>query len=67
MIRILEQDVKSQSPENGSQHCKDPGGPGRRPLAGAAGSQSPENGSQHCKPPVCPPHWRGPGSPVAIP
>ena len=22
MIRILEQDVKSQSPENGSQHCK---------------------------------------------
>ena len=42
----------SQSPENGSQHCK----PGTRLAAELSAifpaSQSPENRSQHCKPEV---------------
>ena len=38
----------SQSPENGSQHCKEDFST-EDPLDIMIRSQSPENGSQHCK------------------
>ena len=45
----------SQSPENGSQHCKHNLRKGGKDVFQCFASQSPENGSQHCK--------RGPGLP----
>jgi len=46
----------SQSPENGSRHCKGKGPPALAPGAGRLPSQSPENGSRHCKH-QRPQHW----------
>ena len=40
---------RSQSPENGSQHCKLAFTPPPGKMMFSAESQSPENGSQHCK------------------
>ncbi|GEM_PF-7067537 len=60
MIRILEQDVKSQSPENGSQHCKPIIEKAMEIIPETTWSQSPENGSQHCK------LSRGMGDPVGL-
>ena len=40
--------IASQSPENGSQHCKEKAG-WELVRFDRDPSQSPENGSQHCK------------------
>jgi len=45
----LRKELESQSPENGSQHCKEILEAWEDECRNAL-SQSPENGSQHCKP-----------------
>ena len=48
LARMASRASSSQSPENGSQHCKDRDGKADY-VVYSDGSQSPENGSQHCK------------------